>query len=125
MFRCEGDGPHDHREALAELSREAAGGVVHEVRVLPGDVIEGCSPSFENWLGLSPGELCGRPVMAVHEALVSSFGPLLSWLEDPAGASRTDARGSFRDREVHLSMVAVRDDSGCADHARMLFAELP
>lgn len=73
----------------------------------------------------NPDELVGAPLSRVQEIVERTHGPLVDQQLLGDGPDRIDALSTFGDVEVRTAIVAMRDSTGFADHARLLLAMRP
>ncbi len=119
------DRHHDDTAARAVLAEFAGDGQVHVIRIGVGETIVECSPSAGAALGVEPAELVGRPVSAVQDLVEAAHGPLSDQRLLADAQDQIDVVSTFGDLEFRTTIVAMRDDTGFADHARLLFASRP
>ncbi len=119
------DRQQDDVEARADLEAFAAGGGVHVLRIGVGDTITDCSDEDAAALGTTVDELIGAPVSLVQEIVERTHGPLTDQRMLREGGDRIEVVSVFGDVEIRTVIVAMRDATGFADHARFLFAARP
>ncbi|MBL8778804.1 MAG: SPASM domain-containing protein [Acidimicrobiales bacterium] len=119
------DRQQDDTEARAELSEFGLDGVVHVLHIGTGEIITACSDEAAAALGASAGELAGAPISRVQEVVERAHGAIVDQRMLSEGDDRIDVLSVFGDLEVRTAIVAMRDATGFADHARFLFATRP
>ena len=107
------------RAVLADFDAEAP---IHDLLVLRGERIAEASPDIAAALGAGADDLVGAPVDRVQELFERRYGPatgqeLLAETEDTI-----DVLTTFDGAEVRTVIVALRDATGFAATARLLFA---
>ncbi len=117
-FRCAGDRPYDADGARSELQAYAADGRVHEFTVGPDDLLTSADAGFAP----SGGELVGRSVRELTNAVSDAFGNMDFYEVTATSDDRVDARAVFGRHPARITTVACRDRSGWADEARLLIA---
>lgn len=124
MMPCRGVGPTDDTEARAELQAFAGDQPVLSATVGPDDTIVECSDSLLDVLGLDRPAIVGREVADLQELVGRRFGDIINTtLTDRP--DRMDSTTEFAEFEARSCMVALRDDTGWADTARLLIAIRP
>ena len=121
-FRRDGARPQDDRSARAELQAFAEDGVVHEITVGPDDAVLACSPSLGDLLGDRAQALVGEPFFALQGASADAFGTMLSYDVLAEDEDRIDAVVVYRRAEFRLATLAIRNEQGWADEAKILIA---
>lgn len=111
----------DVDEARADLEAFAPG-AVHHVDVGDGEVVASCSPEAAAALGVAPEDVVGRPVSVIQDVIERAHGALADQRVLSEGEDRIDVLSSFGEVEVRTSVVALRDATGFAEQARLLFA---
>lgn len=122
-FRCGGDAPHGDQTAREELAAHAWDGEVHVTSVGDDDRIRWTRSSL-----LGPADaLAGETVHQLTKAVTEAFGEMNHYEVVDSGADRVDAVAVFGSTEARIVTVAIRDDAGWADEARILisFAHAP
>ena len=108
----------DARAALEAFAPDA----VHHVDVGAGDVVVTCPPDAAAALGADPADVVGSPVSVIQELVERAHGAMADQRLLAEADDRIDVLSSFGDVEVRTSIVALRDATGFADQARLLFA---
>jgi MoaA/NifB/PqqE/SkfB family radical SAM enzyme len=117
-FRCQGEGPTDDAAAVAELAELAADGMVHRVSIGSDDVIRWCDADVL----AAPSALIGHSYQELTKAVTQLFGEMTHYEVTTTGLDRVDARAVFGTTPARITTVAMRDDSGWAEEARILLA---
>lgn len=120
-----GDGPTDDAEARGDLGAFSPDGVVHTVEVEQDETVRSCSAGLLELLGVQPDDIDGHPVSTLGTLSERRFGEVRTYDTSPAGLDRVDAHAVFDEVEGRSATVAVRDQNGRADHARILIAFRP
>lgn len=117
-FRCAGSGYHDDRDARAELATWTSPEQVHSFTVGADDRIIEAKASFLD----DPAALTGGSVQDLTNAVVAQFGNMDHYEVMSTSDDRVDAKAQFGDTKVRITTVALRDQNGWADRARLLLA---
>ncbi len=121
-FYRAGSGPYDDRAAKAELLAFAEDGVVHEITVGPDDRVLSCSPGLRELLGDAAMGLVGESVHGLPGLSTARFGTMLRYDVLAEDDDRIDAQVTYRRAEFRLTTVAMRNESGWADEAKIVIA---
>ena len=115
------DHHHDDEGARATLESFAPG-AVHGLEVGDGDVITGASPGAASALGVDEAALVGRGVDVVQALVEQTHGAMVDQRVLAQTDNQIDVLTTFGDVEVRTAVVALRDGTGFAAKARLLFA---
>jgi len=115
------DRRHDDAAVRAVLE-DFAPGAVHSLEIGPDEVITGTSPGASTVLGVEESALVGRPVSVLQELVEATHGALVEQRLMSEEDDRVEVLSTFGDVEVRTAIVALRDDTGYASTARLLFA---
>ncbi len=119
------DRTHDDAPARTDLAAFADDGQVHVVRIGSGETITECSPSAAHALGVEPADVVGHPVGRIQELVERAHGSMTDQRVLGEADDQIDVLSTFGDVEFRTSIVAMRDATGFADHARLLFSSRP
>ena len=118
FFRSAGAGPHDSSEAVAELAEFASDGSVQSVDVDGDDVIRAAAVAFV----ADETVLVGRTFHELTAAVQAEYGTMTDYEVIASGNDRLDALAMFGSTPARITTVALRDEQGWADRARILLA---
>lgn len=117
-FRCDGTGPYDAEAARAELQEFSRDGRVHEFTVDANHLITFCDAPF-----LPESEaLIGRSVRELTGVVAKQLGNMDHYEVRSTSEDRVDAWATFGASPTRITTVALRDDRGWADEARLLIS---
>ena len=119
------DRQQDDTQARADLAAFAPDAVLHVLSLGEGDAISECPEATAHGLGTTPDELVGAPLSRVQDVVERTHGPMIDQHVLGDGPDRIDVVSVFGDVEIRTVIVAMRDATGFADHARVLFASRP
>ena len=121
-FRRSGSGPHDEQAARADLLPLAHDGVVHELTIGPDDRVSASSPSLVVLLGDEADQLVGGSVQGLQGLSTATFGTMLDHEVLHQDDDRIDAVVTYRHAVLRLTTLALRNEQGWADEAKILLA---
>ena len=124
-FSVWGAGPHDDRAARKSLASFADDGAVRTVDVGSGDTIVECSHAAAELVGVDPGELVGRSAAVLTDLMAARHGAMSAQEVLSESGDQIDMMATFGDTELRTTLVALRDETGFADSARILLASRP
>lgn len=117
-----GTGPTDDAAARSALEHVAADGVVHHLDIDQYQRIQATSDSVLDLFG-PDRDLVGLPIDDLLSILTERFGPAVGDTEFLSrSADQLGTRATYGSTVVRATAVALRDDAGWADGARLLFA---
>lgn len=116
MFDREGTGPHDDREAVAEL-RARTGSPVWTVVISSDDHISSFPPELAARLGADVTSFVGEHPSAL-------LGYLRRWEQTAELTDRVDASWEFDSGRALGAMVAIRDERGTCERVHLLVSFL-
>lgn len=115
-FRVEGDGPHGDEAARAELT-EGSGRVLASFDVDAEDRIVRYDAPF-----LDGVDVLGRTFHDLGVEVARRFGPMNDYEVTSTGSDRVDAVAMFGETPARIVTVAIRDEGGRAEVARILLS---
>ncbi len=120
MFKCEGRGPHDDEAARATVAEFADDGRVATFVADSHEFLVECLPGSAAMFGLGDGDVIGQPTVRLNDLLASHLGAFADYRVVAETPDRVDATARFGDIEARIAMVAMRDQRGWANSARVL-----
>lgn len=117
-FRASGQRAHDDLDARAELAAFAADGEVSSVDVGGDDLITVDDLRFPH----DPGQVIGTSFHTLAAVVSGRFGDMLDYEVMSTTDDRVDARARFGSTPARITTVALRDEHGHAEQARILIA---
>jgi radical SAM protein with 4Fe4S-binding SPASM domain len=118
-----GVGPTDEHGALEQLRAEVPGLAIHWISFGAGDNIIACSPGVEVALQLSTDDVVGLDGEAFQDQMVERFGPINGVEVLDQTNDRVDQLVTYGETRFRATAVAIRDEEGCANEVRLLFAD--
>ena len=118
-FRSAGLGAHDDTAPRAELAEFAADGIVHSVDVDADDVIRVARLSID---AEPSAPLEGRTYQELTTVVSARFGNMNHYEVLATSSDRVDAEAVFGTTPTRITSVAIRDENGWAECARILLA---
>jgi len=115
----------DDGAARAALAAFATDGMVHELLIGVGEAIIECPAATAAALDVEPEALMGQPVSLLQTIAERLYGPLSEQVLLAESDDQVDAESVFGGMVFRTSIVAIRDQTGFADQARLLFASQP
>jgi len=90
-----------------------------------GEAIIECPAATAAALDVEPEALMGQPVSLLQTIAERLYGPLSEQVLLAESDDQVDAESVFGGMVFRTSIVAIRDQTGFADQARLLFASQP
>ena len=124
MFKAEGTGPTDDRQARLELEAFAPGRVV---ALTAGDDESylGATGPISEVFGIDPAEVAGLATTELYALLEARCGEATEYRMVSDDEDRADVTFRLGGRACRAIMLALRDERGWADRARVLLAMAP
>ncbi len=119
------DVPSDEAAAQERLRRRSGIDSLEWLTVDEAEVVTACTDGLAQALGITPGDLVGRPVGDLQGLVEARYGSLRAADTNPVDASSIDGRADYESLAVHLAIVALRDEAGRAREGRILVALEP
>jgi hypothetical protein len=113
-FRSAGSGPTDDRHLVEELRRWSSTGEVHTVAVGSDDLIRSSSTDLAD-----PDRLVGGTFQELTRAVAARYGEMTFYEVDETGDDVVRARAVFGSTPARIITVAIRDEGGWSEEARI------
>ena len=113
-FRSAGTGPTDDRPLVDELRAWSSTGAVHTVAVGSDDLIRHSSTDLAD-----PERLQGENFQELTRAVAARYGEMTFYEVDETGDDVVRARAVFGTTPARITTVAIRDEQGWSDEARI------